>query len=238
MAGIDGYEFRLQNANLPDTITPQGFKVDSCGHVPCLEAVAERMDWAGYKAAKAAGAASVSSGDATLSATGAPSGDATLVESDTAGVPPVAQAATTELPDKVRGIGMACLMHVGGGAKIYKSDGCGTLIKVDDLGYVDVYSGSMDMGQGLDTILRQIVAETLGLTVDRINVIIGDTYVCPWDAGAHASRSTFVAGNSALYTARQVREQILNSAADILDTPRDGLDLEGAGVGLNNTSIA
>ena len=122
---------------------------------------------------------------------------------------------------------MACLLHVGGGAKIYKSDGCGTLIKVDDLGYVDVYSGSMDMGQGLDTILRQIVAETLGLTVDRINVVIGDTDVCPWDAGAHASRSTFVAGNSALYAAQQVREQILNSAADILGTPRDGLDLEG-----------
>ncbi len=217
-AGIEGYEFRLKNANLPDTVTPQGFKVDSCGHVPCLEAVAERMDWAGYRAAKAARLA----GDATGAG-----GDATLVESDTAGVPPVAQAAWTELPDKVRGIGMACLLHVGGGAKIYKSDGCGTLIKVDDLGYVDVYSGSMDMGQGLDTILRQIVAETLGLGVDRINVVIGDTDVCPWDAGAHASRSTFVAGNSALYAAQQVREQILNSAADILDTPRDGLDLTG-----------
>ena len=73
-----------------------------------------------------------------------------------------------------------------------------------------------------------IVAETLGLTVDRINVVIGDTDVCPWDAGAHASRSAFVAGNSALYAAQQVREQILNSAADILDTPRDGLDSRAA----------
>ncbi|MHB8868616.1 MAG: xanthine dehydrogenase family protein molybdopterin-binding subunit [Thermoleophilia bacterium] len=223
MAGIDGYEFRLKNANVAGTVTPQGFKVDNCGHVPCLEAVAERLDWDGYKAAKAqARAAGARGGD--VDAQTPPSADE--VEA-THGVGPVVRGELTELPDKVRGIGMACLMHVGGGAKIYKSDGCGTLIKVDDLGYVDVYSGSMDMGQGLDTILRQIVAETLGLTVDRINVVIGDTDVCPWDAGAHASRSTFVAGNSGLYAAQQVREQILNSAAEILDTPRDGLDLEG-----------
>jgi CO/xanthine dehydrogenase Mo-binding subunit len=129
-------------------------------------------------------------------------------------------------PDgKVRGMGMACLLHVGGGAKIYKSDGCGTIIKVDDLGFVDVYSGSMDIGQGLDTILRQIVAETLGVPFRQVNVVIGDTDVCPWDVGVHASRSTFVAGNSALGAAAEVREQILNAAADILDAPRESLSL-------------
>ena len=99
------------------------------------------------------------------------------------------------------------------------------MIKVDDYGFVDVYSGSMDMGQGLDTVLLQIVAETLGLGVERINVVIGDTDVCPWDVGVHASRSTFIAGNSALRAAQAVREQILNAAAEILETPRDGLDL-------------
>jgi xanthine dehydrogenase molybdenum-binding subunit len=122
---------------------------------------------------------------------------------------------------------MACLLHVGGGAKIYKSDGCGTIVKVDDLGFVDVYSGSMDIGQGLDTVLRQIVAEALGLPVGQINVVIGDTDVCPWDVGVHASRSTFIAGNSALGAALQVKEQVLNAAADILVAPRDSLDLKG-----------
>ena len=127
-------------------------------------------------------------------------------------------------------MGLACLMHVGGGAKIYKSDGCGTLIKVDDFGNVDVYSGSMDIGQGLDTILRQIVAETLGTTTEKINVIIGDTDVCPWDVGVHASRSTFIAGNSALGAAQQVRDQILTVAAGILSVPRESLDLYGGKV--------
>ncbi len=126
---------------------------------------------------------------------------------------------------KRRGVGMACLLHVGGGAKIYKSDGCGTLIKVDDQGYVDVFSGSMDIGQGLDTVLRQIVAETLGIGTDRVNVIVGDTDVCPWDVGVHASRSTFVAGNAALGAARMIRDQILSFAEQLTEAPREILEL-------------
>ena len=126
---------------------------------------------------------------------------------------------------KVRGRGLACLMHVGGGAKIYKSDGCGTLIKMDDLGRVDVFSGSMDIGQGLDTVLRQIVAETLGIPVAHVNVVIGDTDVCPWDVGVHASRSTFIAGNSALGAAKVVRDQILSFAEHALEAPKEILDI-------------
>ncbi|MBI5442764.1 MAG: xanthine dehydrogenase family protein molybdopterin-binding subunit [Deltaproteobacteria bacterium] len=128
---------------------------------------------------------------------------------------------------KVRGFGLACLMHVGGGAKIYKSDGCGTLLKMDDQGRVDVFSGSMDIGQGLDTVLRQIVAETLGLPVADVNVVIGDTDVCPWDVGVHASRSTFIAGNSALGAAKIVRDQLLSFAEDTLEVPKEILKLQG-----------
>ncbi|MDW7710327.1 MAG: xanthine dehydrogenase family protein molybdopterin-binding subunit [Deferrisomatales bacterium] len=131
---------------------------------------------------------------------------------------------------KARGVGLACLMHVGGGAKIYKSDGCGTMIKMDDQGRVDVFSGSMDIGQGLDTVLRQIVAETLGIPVSHVNVVIGDTDVCPWDVGVHASRSTFVAGNSALEAARMVRDQILAFAEEVLEAPKEILALEGSQV--------
>ena len=126
---------------------------------------------------------------------------------------------------KVRGVGVACLMHVGGGAKIYRSDGCATYIKMDDLGFVDVFTGSQDIGQGLDTVLRQIVAETLGVKPDMVNVNVGDTDACGWDAGCHASRSTFIAGNSALAAAKILREQILTNMAAQLDTPVDTLDL-------------
>ncbi len=187
-AGLDPYEIRLRNANEPGQITPQGFRVTTCGHRECLDEVAKRLEWSDRR--------------------GRDGGDGR----------------------KRRGVGMACLMHVGGGAKIYRSDGCGTLIKVDDFGNVDVFSGSMDIGQGLDTIVRQIVGETLGISPDRINVVVGDTDVCPWDVGVHASRSTFIAGNSALGAARMIREQILEFAEHMLEAPKEILDLENGQV--------
>jgi xanthine dehydrogenase molybdenum-binding subunit len=127
---------------------------------------------------------------------------------------------------KVRGVGIASLLHNGGGAKIYKSDGCGTIIKMDDTGRVDVFSGSMEIGQGLDTVLRQIVSETLGIPTRMVNIIVGDTDVCPWDVGVHASRSTFVAGNSALGAAKEIKDQILKFAGDMLEAPVEILDIE------------
>ena len=123
---------------------------------------------------------------------------------------------------------MATLVHVGGGARVYKSDGCGTIIKVDDYGKVDVFTGSSDIGQGSETIVAQIVAEVLGFPMDDINVINNDTDVCPWDVGAHASRTTFVAGNSALGAAREIRRQILEAAGAALDEDPSGLDIRGA----------
>ena len=127
---------------------------------------------------------------------------------------------------KVRGVGFASLLHNGGGAKIHRSDGCGTIIKMDDKGHVDVFSGSMEIGQGLDIVLRQIVSEILGIPIRMVNIVVGDTDVCPWDAGVHASRSTFVAGNSALGAAKEIKDQILKFAGDMLEAPLEILDIE------------
>lgn len=124
---------------------------------------------------------------------------------------------------KGEGVGIASLIHVGGGARVYKSDGCGTIIKVDDFGKVNVFTGASDMGQGSDTVIAQIVAEVLGLGIEDIHVIHSDTDVCPWDVGAHASRTTFVAGNSALGAAEKIKARILEIAADMLDVPPDRL---------------
>jgi xanthine dehydrogenase molybdenum-binding subunit len=129
---------------------------------------------------------------------------------------------------KVRGVGLASLLHNGGGAKIYRSDGCGTIIKMDDIGRVDVFSGSMEIGQGLDTVLRQFVSETLGIPTSMVNVVVGDTDVCPWDVGVHASRSTFVAGNSAIGAAKEIREQILKFAGELLEAPCEILEIDDA----------
>lgn len=122
---------------------------------------------------------------------------------------------------KARGMGFASLIHTGGGAKIYKSDGCATSIKIDDEGWVDVFSGSQDIGQGMDTVVRQIVAEVLGFKPEKVSVHVGDTDACGWDAGCHASRSTFIAGNSARACAELVKAQMLSNFAAQLGIPQE-----------------
>ncbi|MHC4943977.1 MAG: xanthine dehydrogenase family protein molybdopterin-binding subunit, partial [Planctomycetota bacterium] len=106
---------------------------------------------------------------------------------------------------KVRGIGAASLFHVGGGAKIYRSDGCGTILKMDDFGAVTVMTGSSEIGQGSETMIAQIVSEELGVPLNKIKVVNNDTDITPWDVGVHASRTTFIAGNSALRAAREAK---------------------------------
>jgi xanthine dehydrogenase molybdenum-binding subunit len=127
---------------------------------------------------------------------------------------------------QAEGVGLASLIHVGGGARVYKSDGCGTIIKMDDFGKIDLCTGATDMGQGSDTVIAQIVAEELGLQVEDIHVIHSDTDICPWDVGAHASRTTFVAGNAALGAAKKIKARILELGAKQLEAPLEKLILK------------
>jgi CO/xanthine dehydrogenase Mo-binding subunit len=177
-AGIDPLDFRLRNANTPGEITPQNFKINTCGLNECIDAVAQKLDWRQNRGRKDG-----------------------------------------------RGIGMASMIHVGGGARVYKSDGCGTIIKIDDFGTVNVITGATDMGQGADTVIAQIVAEELGVRMDDVLVIHTDTDVCPWDVGAHASRTTFVAGNSALGAAKKVKQLLLEVAGQSMGESPEDLDI-------------
>ncbi|MHB1407097.1 MAG: xanthine dehydrogenase family protein molybdopterin-binding subunit [Desulfitobacteriaceae bacterium] len=127
---------------------------------------------------------------------------------------------------KLRGKGIAGLLHVGGGARVYRSDGCGAVVKMDDMGRVVLLTGATDMGQGSDTVLAQIVAEVLGIDLGDIRLINNDTDLTPWDVGSHASRTTFIAGNAARLAAEKVRDQILASAAPMLKAKAEDLILQ------------
>jgi xanthine dehydrogenase molybdenum-binding subunit len=122
-----------------------------------------------------------------------------------------------------RGVGYAGMFHVGGGARIYRSDGCGAIVKLDDFGRVSLITGATEIGQGSETVLAMIVAETLGIPLDRVDVVNSDTAVKPWDVGAHASRTTFIAGNAARLAAEKLRGQLLAMAAVELDAPAERL---------------
>ncbi len=124
-----------------------------------------------------------------------------------------------------RGIGIASMLHVGGGAKIYPSDGCGTILKLDDFAHVTLITGASEIGQGSETVLAQLVCEELGVPLDAVTVVNNDTDITPWDVGVHASRTTFIAGNSAIGAARKAREKILLAAAKVTNLAAEQLDL-------------
>ena len=126
-----------------------------------------------------------------------------------------------------RGVGYAGMFHVAGGARVYRSDGCGAIVKLDDFGRVTLLTGATEIGQGSDTVLAMIVAETLGVPIERVDVVNSDTSVRPWDVGTHASRTTFVAGNAARLAAEKVKAQLLEMAAAELEEPAARLDVKG-----------
>jgi xanthine dehydrogenase molybdenum-binding subunit len=128
-------------------------------------------------------------------------------------------------PGWKRGVGYAAMFHVGGGARIYRSDGCGAIVRLDDFGKVSLVTGATEIGQGSETVLAMIVAETLGVPLERVEVVDADTAVKPWDVGAHASRTTFIAGNAARQAAGKLRAQLLDMAAQALDEPAERIDL-------------
>ncbi len=129
-----------------------------------------------------------------------------------------------------RGVGMASMLHVGGGARIYPSDGCGTILKLDDFARVTLITGSSEIGQGSETVLAQLVCEELGLPVSAVSVVNNDTDITPWDVGVHASRTTFIAGNSALGAARKAKAKVLAAAAAKTGLPQESLALRDGGI--------
>jgi xanthine dehydrogenase molybdenum-binding subunit len=114
------------------------------------------------------------------------------------------------------GVGVASLVHVGGSGRIYRSDGGGMILRLDDFGNVYVHSGGVEMGQGLHSALTLIVAESVGVRPEKVFINPTDTATCPWDVGTHASRGAFVAGNAAVLAARELRERLFGLAEEVL----------------------
>ncbi len=89
-------------------------------------------------------------------------------------------------------------------------------VKVDDEGKVTVITGGTDQGQGSETIIPQMVAEAMGFRPEDVFIFSGDTEVCPWDVGTHASRHAFITGHAILTVAAEVKQKILDLAARLM----------------------
>ncbi|MFQ6612464.1 MAG: xanthine dehydrogenase family protein molybdopterin-binding subunit [Fidelibacterota bacterium] len=116
-----------------------------------------------------------------------------------------------------RGLGVACGFYISGSALpiIMGTRYPQTIVhaKLDFDGRVVIFSGASDLGQGSDTLLVQIAAEELGLTLDRIQVESADTKITPVDLGSYSSRVTFMVGNAAREAVIAMRTEICKSIA-------------------------
>src|SRR5205085_1631956 len=86
-------------------------------------------------------------------------------------------------------------------------------LKIDRDGGVVAYTGASDIGQGSDTMVAQIVAEVLGISLSRIKIVAADTDLTPIDIGSYSSRVTFMNGNASLRAAEDVKKKIVTAAA-------------------------
>jgi putative selenate reductase molybdopterin-binding subunit len=134
-----------------------------------------------------------------------------------------------------RGVGMACTMQGSGIAGI---DWASAFLKMNEDGSFFLQTGAADVGGGADTVLAQIAAETLGVSLDKIVITSGDTDTTPFDVGAYASSTTIISGGAVKKAAEKVREQVLRMAAKMLDAPVESLicgDNRVSGVGKSAT---
>jgi len=118
---------------------------------------------------------------------------------------------------------MACLSQGSGVAGI---DTANATVKLNEDGSVNLLIGAADIGTGGDTVIAQIVAETLGTDVEDVIVHATDTDLVPFDSGAYASSTTYVSGNAALKAAEEVRADILKIAAELMEESVENLTLE------------
>jgi isoquinoline 1-oxidoreductase len=103
-------------------------------------------------------------------------------------------------------------------------------LHIDKDGKVTVFTGKVEMGQNIRTSLSQQVAEELRVPVDTVRMVMGDTDVCPWDAGTFGSRTTPTMGPQLRLVAATAREALVDLAAERWKMPREQLTADNGRV--------
>jgi len=119
------------------------------------------------------------------------------------------------------GNGIAC------GYKISRTpSGCSAFVKLNSDVGADILVSSIEMGQGVNTIFAQIVAEELTIPFDNIKVLPADTDITPFFPASTSSRTTFFLGNAVKQAAQDIKEQLFKLAKDILKVDKEDLILK------------
>ncbi len=127
-----------------------------------------------------------------------------------------------------RGIGVACGFYISGSnspihfTPVFPQ--CTVHLKADMDAGVTIHCGAADIGQGSKTVLAQVVAEVLGIRMDRCRVAAVDSDPAPVDLGSYSSRVTFMMGNAAKAAAENLKVPLLQAASELLEVPPDRLE--------------
>ena len=141
------------------------------------------------------------------------------------------------------GIGLASYAELTGiGSRISAAPGMpintGTesaTIRIDPSGSVTAFFGVASHGQGLETSLAQVVAEELGVKLEDVEVVMGDSSTMAHGTGTYASRSTVLAGGAAILSSQAVRENIKKAAAHLLEAAETDIDIADSMVSVTGT---
>ena len=133
-----------------------------------------------------------------------------------------------------RGIGLAAMIEVTnpspafygvGGARISAQDGA--TIRLEPTGMITVLCSVTEQGQGAEGVFAQIAASAVGVTIEKVRVITGDTGVTPYGGGTWASRGAGIGGEAVLQAGRALRSNVLDIAAVVLNLDKAELDIVG-----------
>lgn len=122
---------------------------------------------------------------------------------------------------KKRGVGISvCAMFSGA---MYYPFASAAMVKLHDDGSATLYTGSQEMGQGSYTSLAQVLAEEMGIDLEDVRVVGGDTELCPIDLGSFLSGGALVTGNAVKLAAADAKRQLFEVAAEMLGVVPDSL---------------
>ncbi|MCD6305384.1 MAG: molybdopterin-dependent oxidoreductase, partial [Deltaproteobacteria bacterium] len=129
-----------------------------------------------------------------------------------------------------RGIGMALAAMFSGA--MYYPFASAALIKLNPDGTITLFTGQSEFGQGSDTAMSQIAAEELGLTLNDVVIVSGDSEMTPIDMGGFVSSGIYVSGEAVRRAAADVKQQLLAHAAKMFEVPVDKLETSNGNVSI------
>ena len=135
-------------------------------------------------------------------------------------------------PGIKRGMGIACSVSNSGASPTSTA-----LARLNADGSATVYIGSVEMGQGSRSVMTQIAAEELRLPLASVRVVASDTNVVPYDRSTGASRSTTLMGLAVHEAAGEVREQLLDLAAEHFETFPDQITMAAGEVSFKGETV-